>query len=44
MHYPRRCSNIKRRRKFGFRARMRTRNGRKIVNARRGKGRQASIL
>ncbi|MCK4871917.1 MAG: 50S ribosomal protein L34 [Phycisphaerales bacterium] len=44
MHYPRRVSNVKRRRKFGFRARMRTRNGRKIINARRRLGRKASIL
>jgi large subunit ribosomal protein L34 len=44
MHYPRRVSNVKRRRKFGFRARMRTRNGRKVINGRRRKGRQANIL
>ncbi len=44
MHYPRRISNVKRRRKFGFRARMRTRNGRKIINSRRRNGRKANIL
>jgi large subunit ribosomal protein L34 len=32
-------SNLKRKRDHGFRARMRTRSGRKIVNARRAKGR-----
>ncbi len=32
-------SNIKRKRKHGFRARMRTRSGRAIINARRSKGR-----
>ncbi|MEI7795097.1 MAG: 50S ribosomal protein L34 [Methylococcaceae bacterium] len=32
-------SKIKRARTHGFRARMATRNGRKVVNARRAKGR-----
>ncbi len=32
-------SNLKRVRTHGFRARMATRNGRKIINARRAKGR-----
>ncbi len=39
MHYPRRVSNIKRARKCGFRARMKTKSGRKMINARRSKGR-----
>lgn len=39
MHYPRRVSNIKRRRKFGFRARMKTSKGRKIINRKRRQGR-----
>lgn len=32
-------SNLKRARKIGFRARMATKNGRAIINARRRKGR-----
>ena len=40
MHYPRRVSNTKRIRKFGFRARMKTRLGRKMINAKRRKGRR----
>jgi len=40
MHYPHRISKIKRKRKCGFRARMRTHNGRKIINRRRRCGRQ----
>lgn len=39
MHYPRRTSNIKRRRSFGFRARMKTKSGRKLLNKRRRTGR-----
>lgn len=40
MHYPRRISKIKRARKQGFRARMRTPGGRKIINAKRRNGRR----
>ncbi|MED5507970.1 MAG: 50S ribosomal protein L34, partial [Planctomycetota bacterium] len=32
MHYPRRVSRIKKIRKQGFRARMKTKAGRKIIN------------
>lgn len=40
MHYPRRISKIKRARKSGFRARMRTARGRKLINAKRRHGRK----
>ncbi|MHC5108794.1 MAG: 50S ribosomal protein L34 [Planctomycetota bacterium] len=39
MHYPRRNSKIKRARKQGFRARMRTASGRKLINRKRRAGR-----
>ena len=39
MHYPRRNSRIKRARKQGFRARMRTPGGRKMIKRQRAKGR-----
>ncbi|MCH8270718.1 MAG: 50S ribosomal protein L34 [Planctomycetes bacterium] len=44
MHYPRKTSNIKRRRNLGFRARMRTRSGRKLINRRRRIGRRVNSL
>lgn len=40
MHYPRRISNIKRVRNLGFRARMKTRLGRKMINRKRRLGRR----
>ena len=40
MHYPRRVSKIKRARKSGFRARMRTACGRKLINRKRRRGRK----
>ncbi|MBG83111.1 MAG: 50S ribosomal protein L34 [Phycisphaerae bacterium] len=40
MHYPRRTSKIKRARMFGFRARMKTKNGRKMINRKRRVGRR----
>ncbi|MFQ5492425.1 MAG: 50S ribosomal protein L34 [Phycisphaerae bacterium] len=39
MHYPRRNSRVKRARKQGFRARMRTPGGRKMIKRQRAKGR-----
>ena len=38
MHYPRRTSRIKKKRKQGFRARMRTPGGRKMLNRKRRRG------
>jgi len=43
MQYPHRISRIKRKRKCGFRARMRTRNGRKIISNKRRLGRRVSV-
>lgn len=43
MHYPRRVSRIKRKRAIGFRARMRTKSGRKIMNNKRRKGRTLNV-
>ncbi|HDY66102.1 MAG TPA: 50S ribosomal protein L34 [Phycisphaerae bacterium] len=42
-HYPHRISKRKRLRKLGFRARMRTSNGRKLISNKRRKGQQAQI-
>jgi large subunit ribosomal protein L34 len=42
-HYPKRRSRVKRARCFGFRARMRTRNGRKLINRKRRKGRAVNV-
>jgi ribosomal protein L34 len=39
MHYPRKISRIKKIRKQGFRARMRTTKGRKLLNRQRRIGR-----
>jgi len=40
MHYPHKVSRRKKVRKVGFRARMKTRKGRKIINRRRRLGRR----
>lgn len=42
-HYPKRRSLIKRARCFGFRARMRTKNGRRTLNAKRRVGRSVNV-
>ena len=44
MHYPKRISKVKRARKLGFRARMRTANGRKLINAKRRAGRKVQVV
>ncbi|MBT8487049.1 MAG: 50S ribosomal protein L34 [Phycisphaerales bacterium] len=44
MHYPRRVSKIKRIRKFGFRARMKTKLGRKMINRKRRAGRRLTAV
>lgn len=42
-HYPKRRSLIKRARKFGFRARMKNRHGRKMLNRRRRIGSSLNV-
>ncbi|HUU58986.1 MAG TPA: 50S ribosomal protein L34 [Phycisphaerae bacterium] len=44
MHYPHRISKRKRARKIGFRARMRTANGRKTINRKRRVGRKVQVV
>jgi large subunit ribosomal protein L34 len=44
MHYPHKTSNIKRARKIGFRARMKTTNGRKMINRKRRVGRKVQVV
>jgi len=43
MHYPHRISRIKKVRAIGFRARMSTRKGRKIINRKRRLGRRIAV-
>lgn len=43
MHYPHKTSNRKRKRGIGFRARMKTTNGRKLINRKRRAGRLVNI-
>jgi ribosomal protein L34 len=43
MHYPHRTSRIKRKRSIGFRARMKTTNGLKMMNRKRAAGRSLNI-
>jgi len=42
-HYPKKISNIRRARRFGFRARMKSRHGRKMLNRRRRIGRRVNV-
>ncbi len=42
-HYEKRRSLIKRARKFGFRARMKTSTGRKLLNRKRRVGRRVNV-
>jgi len=43
VHYPKRKSNIKRARRFGFRARMKTKTGRQMLNRKRRVGRSVNV-
>ena len=42
-HYPKRVSRIKRKRAIGFRARMKSSNGRKLLNRKRRAGRSLNV-
>lgn len=44
IHYPKRTSKVKRRRQFGFLARMKTKSGRKLLNRRRRIGRSVNTI
>lgn len=44
MHYPHRISKIKRARKIGFRARMKTKKGRQMLNRKRRVGRKVQVV
>lgn len=44
MHYPRRTSKVKRVRTVGFRSRMKTKSGRKIINRQRRIGRRVNVV
>jgi ribosomal protein L34 len=43
MHYPHRISRIKRKRAIGFRARMKSTTGRKMMNRKRRVGRKIRV-
>lgn len=43
MHYPKRQSNRKRKRSIGFRARMKTKGGRALINRKRRMGRLVNV-
>jgi large subunit ribosomal protein L34 len=42
-HYPKRVSRVKRKRAIGFRARMKTKSGRKLLNRQRRVGRSLNV-
>jgi large subunit ribosomal protein L34 len=44
MHYPHKKSKVKRARKIGFRARMKTKSGRDIINRKRRAGRKVQVV
>jgi ribosomal protein L34 len=44
MHYPHKISKVKRARKLGFRARMRTAKGRLTINNKRRAGRRVQVV
>jgi large subunit ribosomal protein L34 len=44
MHYPHKTSKLKRVRKIGFRARMRTKKGRQTINRKRRVGRRVQVV
>ena len=44
MHYPHKTSRIKRARKIGFRARMKTKKGRQAINRKRRAGRKVQVV
>jgi large subunit ribosomal protein L34 len=44
MHYPHRISKRRRSRRVGFRNRMKTTNGRKMINRKRRMGRKVQVV
>ncbi|HZK81938.1 MAG TPA: 50S ribosomal protein L34 [Humisphaera sp.] len=44
MHYPHKISKVKRARSVGFRARMRTKKGRQMINRKRSVGRAVNVV